>query len=187
MYIGQRIKELREQRGMKLIELAAKSGVQLATLSRMEHLKMTGTLETHVKIADALGVDLVQLYTNIIREEDKTLHQKGTLPPPQPADIFVGSTKASYEILTSKVLGKRMMPILLKLEPGGKTNPEQNKPGTEKFVYVLDGKIEIKTGPDTFSLLKNNTLYFNAAVEHAFINKGKVAAKVIVVCTPVIL
>ena len=44
MLIGKRVKELRKARNMSLSELAKLSGVQIATLSRIENLKMIGTL-----------------------------------------------------------------------------------------------------------------------------------------------
>ena len=126
MYIGKRVQELRKAKGMSLTELAEKSGVQIATLSRVENMKMTGTLESHMNIARAMGVDVTQLYTAIIKEEDKAQVQT----PKSLSDVFVHSEKSSYEILTSNILGKRMMPILLKIEPEGrpiwsKTRPDR--------------------------------------------------------------
>ena len=183
MYIGKRVQELRKVRGMSLTELAEKSGVQIATLSRIENMKMTGTLESHMNIARALGVDITQLYTAIIKEEDKAQVQTAK----SVSDVFVHSDKSSYEILTSNVLGKRMMPILLKIEAGDRTNMEQNPPGSEKFIFVLEGKIEVQVGDKTYSLSKNNTLYFDASQEHKFVNAGKTTARVICVGTPVAL
>lgn len=183
MYIGKRVQELRKVKGMSLTELAEKSGVQIATLSRLENMKMTGTLESHMNIARALGVDVTQLYTAIIKEEDKARVQT----PKSLSDVFVHSEKSSYEILTSNILGKRMMPILLKIEAGGETNQEQNSAGSEKFVFVLDGKIEIRVGDKTYALSRHNTLYFDASLEHKFVNTGKTTAKVICVGTPVAL
>lgn len=183
MYIGKRLKELRKAQGISLSDLAEKSGVQIATLSRIEHLKMTGTLESHMNIAKALGVDITQLYTNIIKEEDKVDLKTSR----SDTDVFIHSDKSSYEILTSNVLSKKMMPILLKIEPEGKTNIEQNQFGAEKFVFVLDGKIEVKIDDDSYVLSKNNTLYFDASFEHYFINIGKSTAKVLCIATPVAL
>ena len=183
MYIGKRLKALREEKGMKLIDLSAKSGVQLATLSRIEHLKMSGTLDCHIQLAQALGINLTELYSDLVSEEEKAqLKTAGNIP-----DIFVYNDKSSYEILTSNIFRKKMMPILLKIEPGGRTNKEQAKFGAEKFVYVLDGQIEIRAGDKTFTLSKNNTLYFDASLEHSFINKGAKLAKVISIVTPVVL
>lgn len=183
MYIGKTVKELRKRQGMSLTELAEKSGVQIATLSRIEHMKMTGTLESHMHIAKALGVDITQLYREIVKEEDKVSLTNGKTA----TDVFIHSDKSSYEILTAKVLSKKMMPILLKIEPEGRTNKEQNQAGTEKFVFVLEGKIAVEIQDKTYTLSKSNTLYFDASLEHCFINIGKTLARVICVATPVAL
>ena len=183
MYIGKRLKELRKTQGMSLSDLADKSGVQIATLSRIEHLKMTGTLESHMNIAKALGIDITHLYIDIVKDKDK-VDFKGSKSA---TDVFVHSDKSSYEILTSKVLSKKMMPILLKIEPNGKTNKEQNQIGTEKFVFVVEGKIEVTIDSETYTLSKSNTLYFDASLEHCLINIGKSTAKILCVSTPVAL
>ena len=44
MLIGEIIHRLRKEKKMTLVELAEKSGVALATLSRIENGRMTGTL-----------------------------------------------------------------------------------------------------------------------------------------------
>jgi len=183
MYIGKRLQELRKTKGISLTELAEKSGVQIATLSRIEHMKMTGTIESHMNIAKALEVDITQLYVDIIKEEDKVDMKTAK----SATDVFIHSDKSSYEILTSRVLSRKMMPILLKIEPDGKTNKEQNQIGTEKFIFVLDGKIEVTIDKETYTLSKSNTLYFDASVEHCFVNIGKSIAKILCVSTPVAL
>jgi len=183
MYIGKRLKELRKTQGMSLSDLAQRSGVQIATLSRIEHMKMSGTLESHMNIAKALGVDITQLFAGIIKKEDKVDFKTSK----SATDKFIHSGKSSYEILTSNVLSKKMMPILLKIEPGGKTNKEQNQIGTEKFIFVLEGKIEANIENEPYTLSKNNTLYFDASQEHCLMNIGKTTAKVLCVSTPVAL
>lgn len=180
MYIGKRVKELRQERGLKLIELAKKSKIQLATLSRIEHLRMTGTLDCHMALAKALDVELFELYRDIVTEEEKTKLTTNR----NVNDFFVYNDKASHQILTTNVLSKKMMPILINLEPGGRTNKEENKSGTEKFLYVLEGKIQVKLAKETFTVSKTNTLYFNASQEHVFINIGKSRARAICVGTP---
>ncbi len=181
MYIGNKIKELRKAKGMTLVELSEKSGVQIATLSRIENEKMVGSLESHMNMAKALGVDITHLYANI-REDRQT-----EKTPKKLTDAFVHNEKASFEILTSKVLSKKMMPIIIKIEPRGQTSKEQNSIGTEKFVFVLEGNIEVKVGKETCPLVKHSTFYFDASAEHCFVNTGKSLAKVICVASPVAL
>ena len=180
MYIGKKVKDLRKQHGITLVELSQKSGVQVATLSRIENEKMTGTLESHMAIARALGVDVTRLYSGLVEPEARVeVQDKKT-----PKDVFVHSNKASYEILTTNVLKKKMMPTLLKIEPGGRTDTEENVMGTEKFVYVLEGRAEILIGSDTYALSKGNSLYFDASFKHYMRNAGKSPAKILTIVTP---
>ena len=65
MHIGDAIQELRLKRNLSLSELSSRSGVQIATLSRMENGLMTGTIEVHIEIAKTLGVQLNEIYKNI--------------------------------------------------------------------------------------------------------------------------
>lgn len=183
MLIGKRVKELRKARNMSLSELAKLSGVQIATLSRIENLKMIGTLESHINIAKALGIDITRFY------QDITAKQAAAKPEPdtKATETFSYNDKASYEILTSSVLSKKMMPVVLKIEPGGKTNPEENPSGAEKFIFVLEGAVQAHVGEKTYSLSKHNTLYFDASIKHFFVNSGKGVTRVITVVTPVIL
>jgi transcriptional regulator with XRE-family HTH domain len=182
--IGKRIKELRSEQKISMTELSKKSGVQLATLSRIENQKMTGTLESHMQIAQALGVGLPDLYQDVEapasgkNEVDIRIKEAN-------ADIFNYREKSSYEILTNKLLNKKMMPILLKIDAGGRTNTEQGKPGSEKFVFVLEGHIKVSIAEKTYVLGPNNTLYFDSSLPHMFINEREEAAKIISIMTPV--
>lgn len=183
MLIGKKMKELRKVRKMTLTDLSRQSGVQLATLSRIENMKMTGTLQSHMDIAKSLGVSLADLYGDIEQAAKKVEFSKAK----SETDIFVHSEKSSYEILTSHVLSKKMMPRLVKIDPEGKTNTEKNQIGTEKFLFVLEGKVEAKIDQESYILSRYNTLYFDASLPHCLINKGKVQAKLLSVVTPVAL
>lgn len=180
MKIGNRIRELRQEGGLTLDELSKKSGIALATLSRIENDKMIGTLESHMKISKALGITLPRLYTGL--EDDKReidIQKKGLRP-----DVFLHNKNSSSEMLTSKVLDKKMMPIMLKIQPDGITTKEAGKVGTEKFIYVLEGKIEALIANDKFNLTKGDTLYFNASLNHRFKNTGSAEAQCICITSP---
>lgn len=62
MNIGQTIKKLRKERKLKLSDISKKSGIQLATLSRIENNKMTGSIKNHSGVAKALGFKLSRLF-----------------------------------------------------------------------------------------------------------------------------
>ncbi len=184
MYIGQKIKALRKEQNMTLSALAEKTGIQIATLSRMEHSLMSGTLKSHIKIAKALHTDLIELYSDIT-ENPNSLPQ--TIDESS-ADVFTYNEKASYDLLTKNILSKKMLPTLIKIEPKGITSKEKNPIGTEKFIYVLSGKVNLTIkGYKSYLLKKDHSLYFKASTEHFYSNPGKTLTKIICVTTPVTL
>lgn len=183
MYIGKKLKELRKSRGLTLVELSKKSGVQVATISRIENLKMTGTLESHMSIAKALGIDVTELYSDVVQTSRTVDVSNGK----GQQDVFVHSDKASHEILTTNVLKKKMMPILLSLEGGGSTQIEQGVSGAERFVYVLEGKVEILISETSYSISKGNSIYFDSSLPHQFKNNQTRTARVLSVATPAAL
>lgn len=181
MKIGAKIKELRKSQRIKLIELSQKSGIALATLSRIEHERMTGTVESHLKIAKALGMSLSELYGEVEMEYKKPIEKQ---EPEKRTDVFVQDDKSRYELLTTNVLAKKMMPVMFKLAPGGETTKEENKDSAEKFLYILDGRIEAVIEGQPYALEKGDTLYFDSSSPHQFKNIGSSEAQFLCIMTP---
>lgn len=181
--LGNHIKTLRKERRITLVEVAHKTRIDQATLSRIENGKMTGTLRSHMKIAEALGLRLPQLYEDLVNKveeaQDKIARKR--------IGNFSHSGGAVAELLTSGVLQKKMMPLLLRLAPGGITEPEQYPSYTERFIYVLSGKAEVILGPDSKTLKTGDSLYFTAGRSHYFKNSGETETRCLSIMTPVSL
>ena len=180
MHVGEIIHILRKERKMTLLELSGKSGVALATLSRMENSKMTGTLESHINICKALEMSLPDLYRDL-EASAKTVDVQAKKTR---TDVFVHHKKATSEMLVPNVLNKKMMPTIIKIAKGGNTHNEETRPGIEKFAYVLDGKVEANIGKERYILGRGDTLYFESSAPHYFRNAGAGVARLICVITP---
>jgi len=183
MLMGKIIQGLRKEKKMTLLELSEKSGVALATLSRIENSKMTGTLQSHINICKALETDITELYKDLSLSKKKVEMQsrKARL------DVFFHSKNASSEILISKDANKKMLPLIIKIAKGGSTHKEATKAGIEKFIYIASGRIEANIGDEKYHLTKGDTLYFESSAPHYFKNTGPGEASLIcVVCPPLI-
>lgn len=180
MKIGNRLRELRKQKNITLEELSQKSGVALATLSRMENDKMPGTIKSHNSICKALGVSIAVLYREL-EDDTKTVE---TVPANERTEHFVHATKAKYELLVTKTLDKKIMPLMMKLSPGGKTQEERNKPGVEKFIYMMAGALDAHVGDHKYALKRGDSLYFDASLPHSFSNKTKSSSEAICIVSP---
>ena len=178
--LGERVKTLRKSRKLTLVEVSKRTGIDQATLSRIENGVMTGTLDSHMKIADVLGVPLPDLYREVIDKVNQ-VKEHGVK---KKLETFSHSSGAVAELLTTGILQKKMMPILLKIKRKGHTESEESPAGTERFIYVLKGCITLSTGRESKSLKAGENLYFNASVPHHFKNPSKSEAWCLSVTTP---
>jgi quercetin dioxygenase-like cupin family protein/DNA-binding XRE family transcriptional regulator len=184
--VGARLHFLRKSQRVTLVELAKASGVDAATISRIETGRMSGTLASHIKLATALGMKVTELYSGI--EEARTKDAVTMQPSSQHKDVYVHQAgKSSIAMLTTEVMKKKLMPVLITIEPGGSTYREEARVGTEKFLYVLEGALEAKVGEATHVLKRGSSLYFDASIPHSLKNAGRSVAKCLSVVTPPVL
>lgn len=181
--LGPRIRQLRKQRGLSLEQVAGKSGVALATLSRIENGKGTGTFRTHRRIADAFGLSLAELYRDLQPQESDSLLLKSS---GDDVETFNYDEKASAIFLTRQISGKQMLPQMILLKPGGKTAEEQYPPGTERWVFGLEGSFSARVGDQEHTVALGEALYFKASLSHQFRNDGTAPAKLISVMSPAV-
>ncbi len=180
--IGNNLHQLRKLKKITLVELSKNCGVQIATLSRIENNQMTGTVESHISIAEALGVNLEALYKDALIS---TLPKSDKTPPPELIEPHIHNDKAYSEILVKDAYLKKMLPMVIKIDSGGKTSIEKGAFGAEKLIYVLSGGIKLVIGENTIHLKKDTAYYFEAVSDHYMMNANKNPAKVLCVSSPV--
>lgn len=185
MKLGEKLKLLRKEKDLTLDKLAELSGVAKATLSRIENGVTTGNLNTHLKICEALQVNLGELYKGlesvnekIVAFDDKNIKE---------AEVFNYDEKVSSIILSKQTGKKKMLPQLLIIEPNRGTPKEENAPGSDKFIYCLEGEAEISISDKKNILKKNSSVYFDSSLPHSVKNIGNKTTKLIVVVSPVAL
>ncbi len=184
--IGARLRAIRKAQRVTLVELAKTAQVDAATISRIETGKMTGTLECHIRLATALGVKITDLYAGI---EEARVKDAVTLQAPlRQGEVYVHQAgKSAMTMLTTDVLKKKLMPVLVTIQPGGSTHKEEARVGTEKFLYVLEGTLEARIGEVTHELKRGSSLYLDASIPHTLKNTGSHTAKCLSVVTPPVL
>lgn len=185
MNIGEKLRNLRKSRDLTLDDISKKCGVGKATLSRIENNITAGTLKTHMRICEVLSINLKDLYEGIDTPQEEITVMGGK--DLEEAEIFSYDEKSKSIILTKNAQKKNMLPQLLIVEPEGKTPLEQNSRGTEKFVFCLEGQIQIKIEDKEYNLTKGASLYFKSNRSHCYSNIGKKVSRCLVVTSPVAL
>lgn len=166
MMVGKKLKELRQDKDWSLAELAKRSGVALSSLSRMETGKMTGTLDSHLRVARALGVRLAELYAGLDSAGPAVeLIKEG-------ADAVASGKGATLAPLASLPLQKKMLPALLHLPPKKSTQKQRGPAGSERFIYVLKGQLEATVGEETVRAVAGESIYLQASLSYTLSNPG---------------
>jgi len=182
MNFGERIKELRGH--VRQREFAKRCRIDASTINKIEKGTLIGTLDIHLKICQALGISLSTLYKDVYEEKITPL-ESNSHPKEKPLTY---NRQVARHILAKNILfNKRMLPEILTLEPSGLIE-EELPPDSQKFIFVLKGKIAIETKKDKYTLDPDQSLYItDASIEHSLKNIGSITAKLLTVTHPVIL
>lgn len=178
--LGQRIRKLRKNKSITLVEMAAKTGVAQATLSRIETGSMTGTVESHEKIAEVLGIGLAELYSGVDRRYEEIEHGDNSKPRP----VTHQTNAFRFELLTQESSQKKITPMLITIQGEQQVPEERNERGVEKFYFVLEGSVRVVLEKESFDLKEQETLYFDASLPHKIINPGQGRAKILAAVSP---
>lgn len=183
MTIAEKVRTLREERNWSQRELAKRSALASATLSHLESGKFRGEITTHQKLARSFGITLTELYRGV---DELDLGSSAPLSPSsEEIETFRYNEKAQAILLAKQIFQKPFLPQLLILQVGGQTHREQSRSGTEKWLFVLKGQIEIQVGEQSHRLEPYGSIFFKASEPHQLTNVGESVAECITVTSPV--
>lgn len=182
MDLGQRVKNLRGS--VRQREFARRCKIDASTINKIERGSLIGTLDIHIKICQALGISLSTLYKNVYEEKISSLEPL-SVSQEKPMTY---NKKTSRQILAQNVLfNKKMLPEIITLKPEGSLE-EELPPDSQKFIFVLEGKISIETKKDKYALNRNQSFYIaDASIQYSLKNIGSAPVKLLTVTCPVAL
>ena len=172
MEIGQKIKQLRIQKGLTLEELASRSELTKGFLSQMERDLTSPSIATLNDILEALGTTLAEFFKEE-KEEKLVFHKE---------DFFVDE-REDYTIrwIVPNTQKNEMEPILIELPQGGESFVMDPHSG-EEFGYVLKGEIFIKIGSEVYRAKAGESFYYIPDKTHHITSKK--GAEILWVSTP---
>lgn len=176
--IGAKIRGYRAAEGWTLKQLAERSGVSIATISKIENGKISGGFETIYKIARGLGV----LVTDIIveagnGEEHMVVHRqdKTDVHPTALYDYFPQAFRRRG------VLNPYVMVIHTREPP---ELIDWSVHDGEEVVVVLSGAIELhQEGAKPLRLEAGDSACFDSGRHHCFVCVSKAPARILSVST----
>jgi transcriptional regulator with XRE-family HTH domain len=162
--IGERIRKIREEKGLSLEELSRLTGFDVQFLSNLEKNMAQPQLGTVIKLSKALDSAFGRLVSgvgdklySITRKNERRIVSRSTSQKSQ-KQVYV------YKSLAPDVKGRHMEALLVQLEEDPEN--EVSVHDGEEFIFVLDGVVKMGIGEDSFELEPGDSVYYLSTTPH---------------------
>jgi len=175
--LGQKIKTLRQRKGLSLQQMAGRTNLSVPLLSQIESEVVAPPVATLLKISKALNVNIGYFFQEeesgkravIVRKNERKQVFRRIHEDPSKVGYY-------YESLAYPKADKHMEPFQVQFEVKKKEDLIFFNHKGEEFVFVLEGQLEFNYEDETFILEPGDSLYFDSSFPHAFRAVGKKTA-----------
>jgi len=163
--VGERVKRAREKRGLGLLDISRRTGIDVSLLSEIEEGQSAPPLGTIIKLAKALEMkmgyfisgDELRPFTIVRRGDRKVVSRYDSK-----RDKHYGY---GYESLAPYKKDRHMEPFLVTLEPAI-TEEERSTHDGQEFIFVMTGSMEVRLGEEIHVLEPGDAIYYDSTVPH---------------------
>lgn len=161
--IGERVKQYRVGAGISAAELATRTGLSKAMISRIEAATTSSSLTTVQRLAEGLGVPVTALFRGADTDREAVFTAAGA------GGVTVRSgTRLGHEyVLLGSLRGIEgaLEPTLVTLTERSAVFPLFQHPGTE-FLYMLEGTMVYGHGSYQYTLTPGDSLLIDGEGPH---------------------
>ncbi|MEO7030127.1 MAG: XRE family transcriptional regulator [Acidobacteriaceae bacterium] len=181
--IGDRIKGLRQKKGMGLVELGRHTGLSASFLSQLETGRVVPTLRNLARIALVFSRGINYFFESergevfsILRASERArLPQGGATVP----DYF-------FESLGAVPDGSQMAPYVAEFLPEDENRSQRAHQHTgAEFLYVLTGCLQIAHGEHSETFAAGDAVYFHSGTTHSYQRLGVDPCTALILTMPV--
>lgn len=173
--LGETLRQLRRERGMTMDALTAASGVSKSMLSQIERDQTNPTVATLLRLTEALGVSIEEVLRG------------GAMEPVAPEiDVMLRHATPRISSADGKMVLRMLGPLSLagevewydlEAQPGAVLASEPHPAGTMEHLSVLEGEMEVTSGPTVKTMEAGDTARYPADVRHALRARGDVPVR----------
>lgn len=168
--VGQRIRQLRETRNWSLKDLAAKSGVSVAAIQKIESGTANTSLLTVFSLCEALEESMDRLVQTSLREAriTKSVH------------VAIPRKPASGIDLTGELADARLRARVVVLGPEESRLFTARPDSSPMFAYVMEGKVKLVFADgETVAMEAGDVMHLSLPEHMTWINAAKRSAQVL--------
>jgi transcriptional regulator with XRE-family HTH domain len=184
---GAMLRAIRTERGWTLAQVSERTGLPIATLSKIENDKISLSYEKLVRISNGLGIDIGRLFgakadsaPEVVPTGRRSITRSGE-------GSAIETQSYSHLYPAADLLNKQIVPIIAELKARSRSEfGPLIRHGGEEYAIVLDGMVEFHTDLYAPVLLnKGDSIYFDSSMAHGYIAASDEPCRVLSVCSAV--
>lgn len=174
--LGDALKRRRLEQNLTIEQLAAKSGVSRAAISKIERGDSGASTPVLGKLAEALDLSISQLVGG--PRSEPVLHI-----PREKQPVFVEeATGFQRRSLSPMYLGRGIDFVLNRLPAKAKTGPfPSHRQGVEEHLYVTKGRLKVTLAGGEHVLEAGDFLFYRGDLDHTFENLANTVCEYFIV------
>jgi len=188
--MGLQIRGLRIAHNLTLADLAAKSGLSLGFISKVERGKARPSVTALQELATALDVAVGWFFASTgpaPAEELPYVVRAGRRRRLTYSGVVSTDYLGMEDHLLSASLDRQMAMGITTYQPGGSTGDDLYTHDGEEAGLILEGEIDLYLENSVFRLRAGDSFSFESTKPHRFVNVGQSVAKIVWANTPVSL
>ena len=174
--IGREVRAFRQQKGITVAELSARTGLSIGMLSKIENGITSPSLSTLQTLANTLSVPLTALFRKFEERREVQHVKSGNAIEMERAGTRAGHQYNLLGHIGSNASGVVVEPYMITLSENSDIFPTFQHDGIE-FLYMLEGEIEYRHGDQSFLLQPGDSLFFDADAPHGPDKLNKLPAR----------
>ena len=175
--IGETVQSLRAAANLSLRALASRTGFSASFISQVEHGQASPSIASLEKIASALGVTLSEFFAREKRTAGEAVIVRAANRP----QLTSGWSKAMLESLGPMTGSQRIEPVMMRLNPGGRSSSRPEAHHGNEFALVIEGEVRFTLGEVVHHLETGDSVTFSSEVIHQWENATSNDAHVILI------
>ena len=177
LHIGERLRAIREGRGLSQRELARRAGVTNGMISLIEQGKTSPSVASLKKVLEGIPISLAEFFADEPPAKERVFFRASEL-----ATLAEGAI--SFRQIGDNLAGRRLQILHEFYEPGADTGKAMLRHDSEEGGVIVRGAIEITAGEHRRTLKAGDAYYFDSRLPHRFRNVGKEQCEIISACSP---
>ena len=163
--LADNVRGIREQKKLTLDAAARLTGVSRSMLAQIEKGEVNPTISVLWKIAGGYKVSFTSL-VNSGRRDALVIRASEVTPLAEGDGRYLNYPAFPFQ------QDKGFETYRIRIAPGGALEAQPHLAGTEEYITVFAGSVEIRAGERCYRLNAGDSLRFRADVDHAYRNAG---------------